>query len=101
VDLGLQPEKPPDRLFHGTAILFVESILRTGLHSQSRQHVHLSSDLETANKVGKRHGKPVVLAVDAKAMVETGFDFLLSDNGVWLVAEVPPKYLCVLDETDS
>jgi putative RNA 2'-phosphotransferase len=47
----------------------------------------------TAIKVGARHGKPVVLVVDAAAMHRAGIPFYCSDNGVWLVDVVPPEYL--------
>ncbi len=95
VDLGLTPRTPPDLLYHGTATRFLDSIRSEGLRSRSRQFVHLSSDEETAVSVGSRHGKPVVLAVDARAMQECGCAFYLSENGVWLVAEVAPKYIDV------
>ena len=49
--------------------------------------------LETATKVGSRHGKPVVLVINAIKMHEDGFKFYLSDNGVWLVDVVPPEYI--------
>jgi putative RNA 2'-phosphotransferase len=55
--------------------------------------VHLSSDIETAQRVGARHGRPVVLQVDAQAMQGAGFSFFRSANGVWLVDSVPPQYL--------
>ena len=44
--------KPPEILYHGTARRFMESIMKNGLSPQSRQYVHLSQDVETANKVG-------------------------------------------------
>jgi putative RNA 2'-phosphotransferase len=44
-----------------------------------------------------RHGHPVILAIDTTAMQQAGFTFYCSDNGVWLVDEVPPQYLKVLD----
>lgn len=56
-------------------------------------HVHLSADIETARKVGARHGKPIVFTVDAAAMHQAGYTFYCSDNGVWLVDCVPPQYL--------
>lgn len=93
VDLGLPPAVPPERLFHGTATRFVDSIRAEGLCSQSRQHVHLSPDEETAVKVGQRHGKPVVLFVKTGAMHRDGHVFYRSENGVWLTAAVPPGYL--------
>jgi putative RNA 2'-phosphotransferase len=71
----------------------VEAILREGLCKMSRHHVHLSSDLTTARKVGARHGRPVVFTVDATAMHEAGYTFYCSENGVWLVDHVPPEYL--------
>ena len=52
--------------------------------------MHLSSDVATAMKVGQRHGKPVVLTVRAAAMA---CPFYRADNGVWLVAAVPPQFL--------
>lgn len=97
VDLGYKAQKPPAILYHGTSDKSVQSILELGLEKRSRQHVHLSIDLETAVKVGQRHGKPVVLKVLAAQMYEDKFEFFLSDNGVWLTDSVPAKYLQTLD----
>lgn len=93
VDLGLAPLEPPPVLFHGTARRFLDAILRDGLASQSRQHVHLSADRTTAVAVGSRHGQPVVLVVDARRMAADGLAFFRSENGVWLTDAVPPPYL--------
>jgi putative RNA 2'-phosphotransferase len=95
VDLQLEPQTPPDVLFHGTATNILSTVLKDGLKRMSRHHVHLSTTVATAIKVGSRHGKPVVLAVDAAAMHKAGILFYCSDNGVWLVDEVPPEYLRV------
>ncbi|HET8688949.1 MAG TPA: RNA 2'-phosphotransferase [Methanosarcina sp.] len=95
VELGLVPMQPPEKLYHGTATRFLESILQAGLTSQSRTHVHLSSSIETAISVGKRHGKPVVLEVDTKTMIEDGQQFFQSENGVWLTTFVKPSYISV------
>jgi putative RNA 2'-phosphotransferase len=93
VDLGLQPETPPARLYHGTVARFVESIRREGLVRGQRHHVHLSADVATARQVGGRRGAPVVLEVDAAAMVRAGHVFYRSANGVWLTDHVPPAFL--------
>ncbi len=93
VELNLTATTPPEILFHGTATRFMESIMATGLQKQTRQHVHLSAGAETALAVGSRHGKPVVLQINAKAMHEAGFEFFLSDNHVWLTAMVPVQYI--------
>ena len=99
VDLALAPQTPPDVLYHGTATRFVASIREQGLIAGQRRHVHLSADRETAVKVGARHGTPVVLDVDARAMHAAGFTFWRADNGVWLTDAVAPPYLMIPDLT--
>jgi putative RNA 2'-phosphotransferase len=87
---------PPKTLYHGTSPSFLDSILNNGLSKMKRQHVHLSGDIKTAYSVGKRHSKskkPVIIMVAAKEMDDDGFDFYLSDNGVWLTDNVPTKYI--------
>jgi putative RNA 2'-phosphotransferase len=95
VDLGLPLCRPPAVLFHGTVAASVAGILRAGLQRRSRHAVHLSPDQTTAAQVGARRGRPVVLRIDAERMHIDGHEFSVSDNGVWLVAAVPPEYLSV------
>ena len=96
VDLQLEPQVPPEILYHGTGDRAVDLILQSGLHKMSRHHVHLSQDVETARKVGARHGRPVVFAIDAAAMHQAGYLFFCSENGVWLVDHIPSEYLMIL-----
>lgn len=93
VDLKLQKREPPELLLHGTAARFLDAIGASGLISQSRNHVHLSADMDVAVSVGKRHGKPVVLTVRARAMAAQGHEFYLSENGVWLTESVPLQFI--------
>ena len=93
VDLGLEPADPPVVLFHGTGERSVDAIQREGLERRGRHHVHLSADEETATRVGARHGRPVVLEVDAAAMAAAGHVFFVTANGVWLTDAVPARYL--------
>lgn len=95
INLGLSPIEPPSILYHGTATRFLESILEHGLTSQSRTHVHLSKSIETAYSVGKRHGSPVVLLIDAHQMFLDGHQFFQSENGVFLTDHVDVKYISV------
>lgn len=99
VDLNLESQVPPKVLYHGTGHRAVESILRDGLCKMSRHHVHLSTEMETAKKVGQRHGSPVVFEIDAAAMIAAGYEFYCSDNGVWLVDRVPVEYLKTLTKS--
>lgn len=94
VDLGLAPVVPPERLFHGTNAVALESIRANGLNRGCRHHVHLSADTDTARRVGaRRAGTVVVITVDAGAMARDGYVFYRSANGVWLTDAVPPAYL--------
>jgi putative RNA 2'-phosphotransferase len=93
IDLDLPSLQPPDILYHGTATRFMKSIELQGLTRQSRQHVHLTDNLDTAKQVGARHGMPVILQIAADKMQLAGFLFYRSDNGVWLVERVPIEYI--------
>ena len=96
VDLGYRPEPPPPVLFHGTAERNLPAIEAEGLRPGRRHAVHLSPDEVTARRVGARHGRPVVLQVDAAGMAAAGAVFTRSANGVWLVDAVPPSRLTVV-----
>ncbi len=96
IDLGYTAQKPPEFLYHGTAGRCAESVLKNGIEKKKRHHVHLSTDEETALKVGQRHGNPVVFMVSSGQMYVDGALFYLSDNGIWLTDFVPVKYLSLL-----
>ena len=91
----LKEEKmPPDFLYHGTARRFVESIRENGLLPQRRQYVHLSQDIETAEKVGSRHdNKPCILIIDAQKAWNEGIKFYLGNEKVWLADTIPSRYI--------
>ena len=93
VDLRYAAAVPPDELFHGTVERNLAAIGVEGLGPGSRHAVHLSPDVDTARQVGARRGAPVVLRVDAAAVVRDGAVLTRSANGVWLVEAVPPRYL--------
>lgn len=96
IELGLSPSRPPDVLYHGTSANSLDSIMRTGLNSGRRNHVHLSVDMETARTVGRRHGgATVILKVDAKGIYEGGGQerFFRSENGVWLIEKLEALFL--------
>lgn len=93
VDVELEKKEPPKVLYHGTGVKSVKAIQEQGLLPMERLYVHLSTDVETATNVGKRHGTPVIFQVNAEQMQKDGYDFFQSVNGVWLTKEVPTKYL--------
>lgn len=95
VSISFEEKTPPDRLYHGTATRFLDSIRQHGLRPGSRHYVHLSDDTATAISVGQRYGEPVVLTIAAGAMHAQGMKFYQADNGVWLTEAVPVPFLSV------
>lgn len=93
VDVELKETVPPDILYHGTATKSLDKIMSEGIKSMQRLHVHLSADTQKAIETGKRHGKPVVLSVNAKEMHDAGHKFYLSENNVWLTDFVPKEFI--------
>ena len=101
VDVELTEQKPPEFLYHGTAERFLGSIMTEGLKPMSRLYIHLSKDIETACKVGKRHGTPAVLQINSKKMHQDGYKFYLSANGVWLTKQISPIYFTLIEHIEK
>ena len=67
----------PTYLYHGTSKENIESIMTNGLHPGSRHHAHLTSSMSLAKKRGE-----AIVMVDTQKMIEDGWNFLISKNGV-------------------
>ncbi|UTW62161.1 RNA 2'-phosphotransferase [bacterium SCSIO 12741] len=93
VNLDFVSTTPPEILFHGTVDRFIPAIRKEGLKRMSRNHVHLSADMQTAQKVGSRRGKPVLLRIKAADLFASGQPFYLSHNGVWLTQNISPEFI--------
>lgn len=93
IELNLTAQTPPEVLYHGTAGKFEAAIRRDGLRKMGRHHVHLTTSLTIAQQVGQRHGRPVILTIQALLMYEQQHVFYVSDNGVWLTDHVPVQYI--------
>lgn len=97
VKLTFKQAIPPVVLYHGADAKAVQQIWREGLKPMSRHHVHLSENLVTAHQVGSRRRTGYkIFQIDAKQMLTDGFKFFISENDVFLVDQVPPKYLMEL-----
>jgi putative RNA 2'-phosphotransferase len=92
--LARSPAHPPRRLYHGTSPGAVGVIGREGLRPMGRQYVHLSTDVETAEQVGRRKSAtPVVLRVAAVEAVGAGVVLHRGNDHVWLADAVPGRFL--------
>ena len=98
VEIEMEECIPPSILYHGTKEQFLSSIMKVGLKKMERQHVHLSSNLDTAKSVAdRRKGLSVLLGIDSKEMSDSGYKFFRAKNGVWLVERVPFKYITIYE----
>lgn len=61
-------------LYHGTAKCVAIDILSDGIKNMGRNFVHMSNSSSVALMTGSRHGKPVLLYVDAKQMLMDGVE---------------------------
>lgn len=87
--------EPPEFLYHGTAMQFLESVRDEGLKPGTRQYVHLVDDEQKAIEVGRRHGEPVLITIQARLMHEKGFEFFKMESGIWLTKNVPTAYMVI------
>ncbi|SEW23547.1 RNA 2'-phosphotransferase [Natrinema salifodinae] len=104
VDVDLEPTDAPvpDDLYHGTAPATLDSIREEGLRPMNRQQVHLSGSRAAARRVGQRHADdPVLLAVDAAAMLADGHRIAKRGRETYTTDAVPPEYLSRVDDGDG
>lgn len=100
VNLELTPldkKDIPDYLYHGTTGIIKSIILKDGIKKMKRQYVHLSKDKVTATQVATRHFNTnkdyVVFIINTSKMIEDNIPIYISDNGVYLIDYVDPKYI--------
>ena len=91
-----EPGIPPAVLYHGTTHRALPQILQDGLKPMQRQYVHLSIDVETATRVGKRRDpEPVILKIDTEAAQKADIQFYIGNDKVWLCNRVPKECITV------
>jgi putative RNA 2'-phosphotransferase len=89
-----EPCVPPPALYHGTSRKALAAIRREGLCPMDRQYVHLSSDPETAVRVGARHDEePIILTIRAAEAHAAGVVFHQADEAVYLAKRVPMAFI--------
>lgn len=89
-----QAATPPEILFHGTSPKAIAQIQSEGLRPMNRQYVHLSTNQETAQQVGKRKTTtPIILCIDALSAHGNGIPFYRGNDIVWLADQIPPEFM--------
>lgn len=92
--IKIEEKKPPEILYHGTAKRFIDRIKDTGLLPMGRQYVHLSTDVDTAQIVGKRRdSKPIILKIKSDVAYQEGVKFYQGNENIWLADKIDSKYI--------
>ena len=90
----------PHVLYHGTSIENYNAIINDTpptIRKMNRNHVHLSPDIPTASIVGQRHGKVIILQIDAQALVNSGQIIYKSENNVFLTEDITADFFEAID----
>ena len=88
------PLSPPEVLFHGTWDEAEESIKGQGLRPMGRSYVHLTSDLEYAERVARAAGTDwVVFRVRTGEASRSGVIFRRASRSIWLAGEIAPQFI--------
>jgi len=81
---------PPEILYHGTTEEAYKQIQYEGLKPMSRNYVHLSIELATAQIVAARHhGAKVILKVNALEAWNAGIHFWYCNDTTWDAEAIP------------
>ncbi|MFH0815965.1 MAG: RNA 2'-phosphotransferase [Methanobacteriota archaeon] len=101
VKLDLPTRDIPDVLYYPTTQEEMELLLETGLKPADRKMVHLSKTYEAAVVAGRvRVEDPAILAIDSKQAVADGMTIQKAGTTVFLISDVPAKYLSKAEESE-
>lgn len=101
----ISPETMPANVFHGTFLGKLPAIEASGLSRMDRNHIHFTSDAPWS-KLGIRGNCSVLIYINTAKLMEDGFNFFRSRNGVILCAGnsdgvIPPQYFARVIKRDS
>ncbi|MFA7615524.1 MAG: RNA 2'-phosphotransferase [Weeksellaceae bacterium] len=85
---------PPEILYHGTSnYTYSKFIKRNGLKKMKRQYVHLTQNINDAERVAKRKSdKIIVLRILALESYKNGYKFY-QEESIWLSDDLPTEYI--------
>ena len=96
VMIDFEEDKEVRRLYHGTAVENLNSILKEGIKPMRRNYVHLSLTVDDALEVGRRHSSNVVvLEVDTECLRARGLKVYKASSRVYVTPYVPPE--CIVN----
>lgn len=96
VDIEFKEVSYKGKLYHGTALENLPSIMEEGLKPMKRNFVHLTTSIEDAIEVGRRKsGNVVVLEIDPECLYKMGLKVYEASKKVYLTSYVPSRCIKV------
>lgn len=96
IRLNIAPLVPPQVLFHCIPRDAIGIVVSKGLIPIRHQHVHLFTDLATAETAEGEYGALIGFAVRSFAMAGAGHTFYRNKKLIWMTEMVRPQYLTVV-----
>jgi len=86
-------KEPVDKCVHGTYNKFIDQIMKEGLKTMTRKHIHFSIGYSDDNKVisGMRKSCDIFIEIDMKKAIDDGIKFYKSYNNVILTSGINNK----------
>ncbi|MEC8742577.1 MAG: RNA 2'-phosphotransferase, partial [Candidatus Thermoplasmatota archaeon] len=101
IELDLPTDDIPEALYWPCEASEVESLLKFGILSGDRKHIHLSRTIANALEAGHvRIGRPSIIEVDTIRAIADGHTIYRAGTTVFLTDEVPPSALYPVGEDD-
>jgi len=80
----------PKKLYHGTSLRNLKSIMSEGIKPMRRLEVHMVNDPKEAYRVALRHGKdPIILEIDTSKVIRKGIK-IRKKGKVYTADYIPP-----------
>ena len=90
-------ETPPNVLYYGVGLQFLNYVMKEGLKQTKDKYIQLFKDKKDALEAGKKQGgESRVLSVDALKLHNGGYKVYVDDKGVWYTREIPKDYISII-----
>ncbi|BAB59338.1 hypothetical protein [Thermoplasma volcanium GSS1] len=102
VDLtDLPTDGIPDTLYYQSSTAEAPLVKEAGIYPSDKSWIHLSGTYRKSFVSGLYHiDDPLVLAVNARSMIENGIDIFRSNDDIYLTKQVPPEYITIAEKEE-
>ncbi|MHA1269006.1 MAG: RNA 2'-phosphotransferase [Candidatus Helarchaeota archaeon] len=104
IKIDLEHENVPAFLYHGTTSSAYKKIKIEGIKPMGRNLVHLTSSINDARNIGKRHFRKhehlILLKIDIYGLKSTGIEVWKAGKNVYVCNHVPPTFISLINQNE-